>query len=210
MVDKRLKDSSLVVAVEKFTASETDATRVALLATTESPTTTGAQVTMIWQIAAIQADAIQHLTSTVALTGMLTALTKREKEAGVFAEPIVDITILPQASGDFDRLVWDYVEKGRIACLLAVKEARNHKSSFLADFREQKLGLHDMCFVAVNDDESWWKSSYGVNVIKGMLGLPGEYKHRHHRHESVHIQKQLVANFERGRDPFDCTEQLYL
>lgn len=59
-----------------------------------------------------------------------------------------------------------------------------------------------------NDHESRWKSSYGVNVIRGMLGLPGEYNHRHHRHESVHIQKQVVANFE--RDPFDCTEQFYL
>ena len=48
---------------------------------------------------------------------MLTPLAKREKEAGIFPEPVVDITILPQASGDLDRLVWDYVEKGQIACL---------------------------------------------------------------------------------------------
>ncbi|PWA41222.1 CWF19-like protein 2 [Artemisia annua] len=98
--------------------------------------------------------------------GMLTILTKREKEARIFAEPIVDITILPQASGDLDKLVM--------------------------------LIKLNVLWVAVNDDESRWKSSYGVNVIKGMLGLPGEYKHHHHRHESVHIQKQLVANFERG------------
>ncbi|PWA68928.1 cwfJ-like family protein [Artemisia annua] len=65
--------------------------------------------------------------------------------------------------------------------------------------------------VTVNDDESWWKSGYGVNVIRGMLSLPGEYMHRHHRHETVHIQKQVVANLDLDRrTPFDWTEQLYL
>lgn len=48
---------------------------------------------------------------------MLTPLAKRQKEAGIFPKPVVDINILPQASGDLDRLVWDYVEKGRRACV---------------------------------------------------------------------------------------------
>jgi hypothetical protein len=38
---------------------------------TERPTTTGAQVAMIWKIAAMQADAVQRLTSTIARTGSL-------------------------------------------------------------------------------------------------------------------------------------------
>nr|GEV86268.1 E3 ubiquitin ligase BIG BROTHER-related-like [Tanacetum cinerariifolium] len=45
-------------------------------------------------------------------------------------------------------------------------------------------------FVHVIDDESQWKSCFGVNVIRGMLGLPVEDMHLRHRHESVDTQKQ--------------------
>ncbi|GJR78570.1 CWF19-like protein 2 [Tanacetum coccineum] len=63
-------------------------------------------------------------------------------------------------------------------------------------------------FVHVIDDESRWKSSFGVNVIRGMLGLPVEDMHRRHRHESVDTQKQAVANFDRDWALLDWTKQL--
>ncbi|GKD58817.1 hypothetical protein Tco_1296326 [Tanacetum coccineum] len=45
--------------------------------------------------------------------------------------------ILPQASGDLNGSVGDFVEK-------VVEEPSNHRSSFLRDFREWKLELHDI------------------------------------------------------------------
>lgn len=63
-------------------------------------------------------------------------------------------------------------------------------------------------YVHVIDDESQFKSSFGVNVIRGMLRLPAEDMHRRQKHESIDTQKEAVANFGRNWDPFDWTKQL--
>ncbi|KAJ9145805.1 hypothetical protein P3X46_028140 [Hevea brasiliensis] len=63
-------------------------------------------------------------------------------------------------------------------------------------------------FVHVIDDETQFKSSLGLNVIRGMLRLPEEDMFRRRRHESVESQKQAVANFARDWEPFDWTKQL--
>ncbi|KDP45651.1 hypothetical protein JCGZ_17258 [Jatropha curcas] len=63
-------------------------------------------------------------------------------------------------------------------------------------------------FVHVIDDEEQFKSSLGLNVIRGMLQLPEEDMHRRRRHESVEAQKQAVAHFVRDWEPFDWTKQL--
>ncbi|KAH6821645.1 CwfJ-like family protein [Perilla frutescens var. hirtella] len=63
-------------------------------------------------------------------------------------------------------------------------------------------------FVHVIDDEKEFKSSFGLNIIRGMLRLPAEDMHRRQRHESVETQKQAVASFAREWEPFDWTKQL--
>ncbi|CAK7338332.1 unnamed protein product [Dovyalis caffra] len=63
-------------------------------------------------------------------------------------------------------------------------------------------------FVHVIDDEKNFKSSLGLNVIRGMLHLPEEDMYRRRRQESVEVQKQAVANFARDWEPFDWTKQL--
>ncbi|XP_021290489.1 CWF19-like protein 2 homolog [Herrania umbratica] len=63
-------------------------------------------------------------------------------------------------------------------------------------------------FVHVIDDESQFKSSLGLNVIRGMLQLPEEDMYRRRRHQSVEEQKQAVASFARDWEPFDWTKQL--
>ncbi|KAH9680648.1 CwfJ-like family protein [Citrus sinensis] len=63
-------------------------------------------------------------------------------------------------------------------------------------------------FVHVIDDETQFKSSFGLNVIRGMLRLPEEDMYRHRRHESVETQKQAVATFAQDWEPFDWTKQL--
>ncbi|XP_039044004.1 CWF19-like protein 2 isoform X2 [Hibiscus syriacus] len=63
-------------------------------------------------------------------------------------------------------------------------------------------------FVHVIDDESQFKSSLGLNVIRGMLQLAEEDMYRRRRHQSVEEQKQAVANFTRDWEPFDWTKQL--
>lgn len=63
-------------------------------------------------------------------------------------------------------------------------------------------------FVHVIDDETQFKSSLGLNVIRGMLHLPEEDMYRRRRHESVEAQKQAVATFARDWEPFDWTKQL--
>ncbi|XWS53860.1 hypothetical protein CRYUN_Cryun10bG0036500 [Craigia yunnanensis] len=63
-------------------------------------------------------------------------------------------------------------------------------------------------FVHVIDDESQFKSSLGLNVIRGMLQLPEEDMYRRRRHQSVEEQKQAVACFARDWEPFDWTKQL--
>lgn len=63
-------------------------------------------------------------------------------------------------------------------------------------------------YVHVIDDESQFKSSFGMNVIRGMLRLPAEDMHRRNKHDSIDVQKEAVASFAREWDPFDWTKQL--
>ncbi|KAJ0916050.1 putative cwf19-like protein [Helianthus annuus] len=63
-------------------------------------------------------------------------------------------------------------------------------------------------FVHVIDDESQFKSNFGVNVIRGMLQLPAEDMHRRNKYDSIDTQKEAVANFTRDWEPFDWTKQL--
>ncbi|KAJ0034051.1 hypothetical protein Pint_24660 [Pistacia integerrima] len=63
-------------------------------------------------------------------------------------------------------------------------------------------------FVHVIDDEKQFKSSLGLNVIRGMLQLPEEDMYRRRKHESVEAQKQAVTDFARDWEPFDWTKQL--
>lgn len=63
-------------------------------------------------------------------------------------------------------------------------------------------------FVHVIDDETQFKSSFGLNVIRGMLRLPEEDMYRRRRHESVEAQKQAVATFAQDWEPFDWTKQI--
>ncbi|KAL3649076.1 hypothetical protein CASFOL_005479 [Castilleja foliolosa] len=63
-------------------------------------------------------------------------------------------------------------------------------------------------FVHVIDDEKEFKSSFGLNIIRGILRLPAEDMHRRRRHESFETQKQAVASLARDWEPFDWTKQL--
>ncbi|XP_031382429.1 CWF19-like protein 2 [Punica granatum] len=63
-------------------------------------------------------------------------------------------------------------------------------------------------FVHVIDDEMQFKSSLGLNVIRGMLQLPEEDMYRRRRAESVDVQRQAVASFAQEWEPFDWTKQL--
>ncbi|XP_050371981.1 uncharacterized protein LOC126789941 isoform X2 [Argentina anserina] len=64
-------------------------------------------------------------------------------------------------------------------------------------------------FVHVIDDETQFKSSLGLNVIRGMLELPEEDMHRRGRYEAVEVQKQAVKRFDQDWAPFDWTKQLH-
>ncbi|XWS13791.1 hypothetical protein CRYUN_Cryun36dG0068500 [Craigia yunnanensis] len=57
-------------------------------------------------------------------------------------------------------------------------------------------------FVHVIDDENQFKSSLGLNVIRGMLQL-AEDMYRRRRHQSVEEQKQAVTSFTCEWEPFD-------
>ncbi|GFP95886.1 cwf19-like protein 2 [Phtheirospermum japonicum] len=63
-------------------------------------------------------------------------------------------------------------------------------------------------FVHVIDDEKEFKSSFGLNIIRGILRLPAEDMHRRRRQESFETQKQAVASFAQDWEPFDWTKQL--
>lgn len=64
-------------------------------------------------------------------------------------------------------------------------------------------------FVHVIDDETQFNSSFGLNVVRGMLKLPPEDMHQQRRkRESVETQRQAVASFIRDWQPFDWTKQL--
>ncbi|CAI9118271.1 OLC1v1019814C1 [Oldenlandia corymbosa var. corymbosa] len=70
-----------------------------------------------------------------------------------------------------------------------------------------EFGL-DKGFVHVIDDETQFKSNFGLNVIRGMLRLPAEDMHSRRKHESIEVQKQSVASFAQDWSPFDWTKQL--
>ncbi|KAK9700129.1 hypothetical protein RND81_08G219100 [Saponaria officinalis] len=63
-------------------------------------------------------------------------------------------------------------------------------------------------FVHVIDDETQFKSSFGLNVIRGMLQSQDEDMYRRRRYESLESQKQAVAEFAKEWAPFDWTKQL--
>jgi len=63
-------------------------------------------------------------------------------------------------------------------------------------------------FVHVIDDETQFKSSFGLNVIRGMLQTQDEDMYRRRRNESIEVQRQAVAAFARDWEPFDWTRQL--
>lgn len=63
-------------------------------------------------------------------------------------------------------------------------------------------------FVHVIDDEKDFKSSLGLDVIRGMMRLPEEDMHWRRRSESIDTQKQAVASFMQDWEPFDWTKQL--
>ncbi|KAK8510899.1 hypothetical protein V6N13_091294 [Hibiscus sabdariffa] len=63
-------------------------------------------------------------------------------------------------------------------------------------------------FVHVIDDESQFKNSFGLNVIRGMLHLAEEDMYRCQRHQSLEDQKQAAANFAREWEAFDWTRKL--
>ncbi|KAB1206187.1 CWF19-like protein 2 [Morella rubra] len=64
-------------------------------------------------------------------------------------------------------------------------------------------------FVHVIDDEEQFKSSLGLNVIRGMLHLPEEDMYRRRRYESVEVQREAVKSFLQDWEPFDWTTQLH-
>ncbi|GMY24463.1 CWF19-like protein 2 isoform X2 [Fagus crenata] len=64
-------------------------------------------------------------------------------------------------------------------------------------------------FVHVIDDETQFKSSFGLNVIRGMLQLPEEDMHRRRRYDSVEVQRDAVKTFVQDWEPFDWTKQLH-
>ncbi|XP_050269888.1 uncharacterized protein LOC126713964 [Quercus robur] len=64
-------------------------------------------------------------------------------------------------------------------------------------------------FVHVIDDETQFKSSFGLNVIRGMLQLPEEDMHRRRRYDSVEVQREAVKSFVKDWEPFDWTKQLH-
>lgn len=70
-----------------------------------------------------------------------------------------------------------------------------------------EFGL-DRGFVHVIDDDSNFSSGFGLNVIRGLLRLPGEDMYRRRKHEPVEKQKQAVASFALEWEPFDWTKQL--
>ncbi|XP_051178445.1 uncharacterized protein [Lolium perenne] len=70
-----------------------------------------------------------------------------------------------------------------------------------------EFGL-DHGFVHVIDDDSRFSAGFGLDVIRGVLRLPGEDMHRRRRHASVDDQKQAVASFTKDWQPFDWTKEL--
>ncbi|KNA02958.1 hypothetical protein SOVF_213670, partial [Spinacia oleracea] len=70
-----------------------------------------------------------------------------------------------------------------------------------------EFGL-DKGFVHVIDDETQFKTSFGLNVIRGMLQSQDENMYRRRQNESVDAQKEAVSAFAGDWKPFDWTKQL--
>lgn len=70
-----------------------------------------------------------------------------------------------------------------------------------------EFGL-DRGFVHVIDDDSNFSSSFGLNIVRGMLRLPEEDMHRRSQFESIERQKQAVVAFAKQWEPFDWTKDL--
>ncbi|CAN6457214.1 unnamed protein product [Victoria cruziana] len=70
-----------------------------------------------------------------------------------------------------------------------------------------EFGLHKG-FVHVIDDETNFKSSLGLDVIRGMLQLPEEDMHRRRQYGSLETQKNDALRFSQGWARFDWTREL--
>ncbi|CAH9101852.1 unnamed protein product [Cuscuta europaea] len=70
-----------------------------------------------------------------------------------------------------------------------------------------EFGL-DKGFAHVIDDEKYFKSSFGVNVVRGMLNLPAEDLHLYRKQDTMVRQTQAVASFVQDWEPFNWTTQL--
>jgi len=77
-----------------------------------------------------------------------------------------------------------------------------HFSYFHVEF-----GL-DRGFVHVIDDETQFKSSFGLDVVRGMLQTQDEDMYRWRRYESIEVERQRVVSFAGDWEPFDWTRQL--
>ncbi|XP_059461046.1 uncharacterized protein LOC132190161 [Corylus avellana] len=64
-------------------------------------------------------------------------------------------------------------------------------------------------FLHVIDDETQFKSSFGLNVIRGLLKLPEEEMHRSQRYDSGELRREAVKSFVKDWEPFDWTKQLH-
>ncbi|KAI5401237.1 uncharacterized protein LOC127097652 isoform X1 [Lathyrus oleraceus] len=64
-------------------------------------------------------------------------------------------------------------------------------------------------FVHVIDDEKDFKSSLGLNVLRGMLHLPEEDMYRRQRYAALEVQKQAVTSFSKEWKQFDWTTELH-
>ena len=67
----------------------------------------------------------------------------------------------------------------------------------------------DMGYVHIIDDEKQFKSSFGLDVIRGLLKLPEEDMHRRRRYDSVEVQREAVKSFVKEWELFDWTKQLH-
>lgn len=76
---------------------------------------------------------------------------------------------------------------------------------FHVEFGLKKGFLHPI------DDETQFKSNFGLNIVRGILKVQEEDMHRRHhrRHTSTEEQKQAVKSFARDWAQFDWTKQLH-
>ncbi|KAK1398451.1 Zinc finger CCCH domain-containing protein 59 [Heracleum sosnowskyi] len=63
-------------------------------------------------------------------------------------------------------------------------------------------------FAHVIDDDTKFKSNFGLNVIRGMLKLPAEDLHRPKKQEAVNLQIEAVCSFIKEWEPYDWVRQL--